>query len=55
MVKKYSGKWRMCMDYTILNKAYPKVYFSLLRIDQLIVSMSGHQLLSILDTFLGYN
>ena len=24
LVKKSNGKWRMCTDYTDLNKAYPK-------------------------------
>ena len=27
LVKIKSGKWRMCVDYTSLNKAYPKVPF----------------------------
>jgi hypothetical protein len=33
LVKKKNGKWRMCVDYISLNKAYPKVPFPLPRID----------------------
>ena len=33
LVKKKNGKWRMCVDYTGLNKACPKVPFPLPRID----------------------
>jgi hypothetical protein len=33
LVKKKNGKWRMCVDYTSLNKACPKVPFPLPRID----------------------
>jgi hypothetical protein len=29
LVKKKNGKWRMCVDYTNLNKACPKVPFPL--------------------------
>ena len=29
LVKKKNGKWRMCVDYTGLNKACPKVPFPL--------------------------
>ena len=29
MVKKANGKWRMCTEYTDLNKAYPKYPFPL--------------------------
>ena len=28
LVKKKNGKWRMCVDYTGLNKACPKDHFS---------------------------
>ena len=33
MVKKANGKWRMCVDFTDLNKAYPKDSYQLPRID----------------------
>ena len=33
MVKKSNGKWRMCFDFTDLNKASPKENFLLPRID----------------------
>ena len=55
MVKKANGKWRICVDFTDLNKAYPKDSYHLPRIDQLVDSIAGHQLLSFMDTFLGYN
>jgi hypothetical protein len=34
LVKKKGGKWRMCVDYTGLNKACPKVPYPLPRIDE---------------------
>ena len=55
MVKKDNGKWRMCVDFTNLNKAYPKDSFPLPRIDQLVDSTAGHRLLTFMDTFSGYN
>ena len=42
MVKKANGKWRMCVDFTDLNKAYPKDSYPLPRIDQLVDSIAGH-------------
>ena len=55
MVKKANGKWRMCVDFTNLNKACPKDSYPLPRIDQLVDSTAGHQLLSFMDAFSGYN
>ena len=55
MVKKANGKWRMCVDFTDLNKAYPKDSYLLPRIDQLMDSTAGHKLLSFMDAFSGYN
>jgi len=55
MVKKANSKWRMCMDFTNLNKACPKDTYLLPRIDQLVDSTTGHKLLSFMDAFSGYN
>jgi hypothetical protein len=41
LVKKKNGKWRMCVDYTSLNKACPKVPFPLPRIDQIVIRPLG--------------
>ena len=51
---KKGGKWRVCVDYTDLNGAYPKDSFPLSRIYQIVDASSGHGMLSFLDTFLGY-
>ena len=51
MVKKNNDKWRICVDFTDLNNAYPKDSFPLSRIDQLVDSTAGHKLLSFMDTF----
>ena len=55
LVKKTNEKWRICIDYTDLNKARPKDSFPILRIDQLVDATVGHELLSFLDAYSGYN
>ena len=54
-MKKANGKWRMCVDFTDLNKACPKDSFPLLRIDQPADSTADNKLLTFMDAFSGYN
>ena len=54
-VKKANGKWRMCVNFTDLNKECPKDSFPLPRIDQLVDSTVGHKLLTFMNAFSGYN
>ena len=55
LVKKANGKWRMCVDFTNLNKACPKDSYPLPSIDALVDSASGCKMLSFLVAFSGYN
>lgn len=55
LIKKANRKWRLCLDFTDLNKVYPKDSFPLLRIDTLVDLTIGHELLSFMDAFSSYN
>ena len=55
IVNKLNGKCKICIDYTDLNKACPKYSFPIPRIDQLVDATAGHELLSFMDAYSGYN
>ena len=55
LVKKANGKWRLCIDFTDINKTCPKDSFPLPRIDLIVDATAGHELLSFMDAFSGHN
>jgi hypothetical protein len=55
LVKKKNGKWRMCVDYTSLNKACPKVLFLCHKSIIMYILPRGCELLCFLDAYSGYH
>jgi hypothetical protein len=55
VVPKANGSGRLCVDFTSLNKACPKDPYPLSRIDQIVDSTAGCDLLCFLDAFSGYH
>ena len=55
MVPKSLGKRRICVDFTYLNKAYPKGTYPLLSIDKLVDGASEAKFLNFMDAYSGYN
>ncbi|KAJ9546930.1 hypothetical protein OSB04_019473 [Centaurea solstitialis] len=55
VVQKKNGKWRVCIDFTDLNKACPKDPFPLPHNDAMVDATAGHELLTFMDAYSGYN
>ena len=55
LVKKPNGTWKMCVNFTDLNKVCPKDSYPLPKIDKLVDSTTGHKLMSFMDAFFGYH
>ena len=55
LVKKPNGKWRICIEYTDLNKACSKDSYPLPSIDRFVDEASGQEMMSFLDAYSGYN
>jgi len=55
LVRKPNGTWRMCVDFTDLNKACPKDSVLLPKIDKLVDVIAEHALLSFMDAFSWYH
>ena len=55
LVKKENDKGQLCIDFTDVNRACPKDSFPLPQIDLIVDATAGHELLSFMDAFSGYN
>ena len=55
LVKKENGKWRLCVDFAYINRSWQKDSFHLTRIDLIVDSTVGHELLNFMDVFSEYN
>ncbi|GJU21054.1 hypothetical protein Tco_1154396 [Tanacetum coccineum] len=55
LVKKAHGSWRMCIDFKIINAAYPKDYYPPPEIDSKIEAVMGFPLKCFLDAYKGYH
>ncbi|KAJ9544839.1 hypothetical protein OSB04_024546 [Centaurea solstitialis] len=54
-VQKKNGKWRVCIDFMDLNNVCPKDPFPLPHIDAMVDATAGHELLTFMDPYSGYN
>ena len=55
LVRNANDKWKMCIDFKILNKTCPKDSYPRPNIDQLVDATSGHELLTFMVAFSSYN
>lgn len=54
LVQKKNRKWRICVDFSYLNKACPKNPYILPQIDLLVNFTTGHEQLSFMDAYSNY-
>ncbi|GJY75751.1 reverse transcriptase domain-containing protein [Tanacetum coccineum] len=55
MVTKHDGSWRMCVDFTNLNKTCPKDCYPLSKIDWKVESLCEYPFKCFLDAYKGYH
>ncbi|GJW98227.1 reverse transcriptase domain-containing protein [Tanacetum coccineum] len=55
IVRKHDGTWRMCVDFTDLNKSCPKDCYPLPEIDWKVESLCGYPFKCLLDAYKGYH
>lgn len=55
MTKKANGQWHICVQFTNLNKAYPKDSFSMPKIDQLVDATARHSTFLFMNAYSAYN
>nr|GEX40717.1 reverse transcriptase domain-containing protein [Tanacetum cinerariifolium] len=55
MVKKHDDSWRMCLDFTDLNKAYPQDCYPLPEINWKVKSLCGYPFKCLLGAYKGYH
>jgi hypothetical protein len=55
MARKKNRKWQMCTDFTDLNKCCPNDDFPLMRMDKIVDSVGGWEMMVLLDCFSRYH
>lgn len=55
LVKNNSGKWRMCVNYTDLNKWCSKDLYHIPVLDKLVDNSTGYKFLSFMNAYFDYN
>ncbi|GAA0185302.1 hypothetical protein LIER_32590 [Lithospermum erythrorhizon] len=55
LVKKPNNQWRMCIDFTNLNKECPKDFYPLPCLGRLVDGSAGHEVFDFMDASRGYH